>query len=149
MQRAVPPFEIPVEFELVTGSTGWKCLRCGWCCNQEWNINLTWTEYDRLRDVFPDMKFIFDEDSGASHPFLELFKGCLQYDRSGRRCRIYSIRPYSCAAFPFLLVPDLSLYVHTSCPGAGRGPTVDIEEKRRELIELKRKAGMDVSIYGR
>ena len=139
--------DIPPEFEAVTGKLRWKCIRCGWCCMQEWNIDLTWDEYDRLKDYLPLDKALYDEETGASHPFLELKGGCPRYDSAKRECTIHDILPYSCAAFPFLLVPPSSLYVNRFCLGLGKGSRLDSGAKRRELIALKRNAGIDVTAY--
>jgi len=138
---------IPNDFILVTRGMRWKCIMCGFCCNGNWQINFTWKEYDRLKDVLPIETLALHELTGASHPYLRITGSCQAYDKENNKCSIYDIKSYTCSAFPFLLNHERDLHICKSCEGFGHGPPIDIDEKITELIELKRVAGMNLLPY--
>lgn len=136
------------EFIPVTEGMKWKCLMCGWCCRQNWRIDLTWDEYDRLKTLLTIDNVMLDEASGASHPYFEIKGGnCERYDVKGHKCDIYDVKCYSCSAFPFLLYPPANLYINRRCRGVGQGDPIDINARIDDLVRSKSKAGMDISRY--
>lgn len=135
------------DFVPVTMGMRWKCLMCGWCCNENWQINLTWKEYDRLKDDLPIETIALDELTGASHPYFRIIESCPAYDKENHKCTIYDKKGYTCNAFPFLLDLKSKLHICKSCQGIGHGSPIDIDEKITELIGLKRVAGMNVFAY--
>ena len=139
--------EIPSEFVPVDENTRWECTRCGWCCTRDWQIELSWKEYDRLKDVIPIDRVIHDRSTGDYYPYLDVGGKCPVFDGDTRRCTIYNSRPYICRAFPFYLHPPGELYVSTLCRGLGRGPSVRVGRKMEELVLLRADSGMDVSLY--
>jgi len=141
------PLKIPREFVPVTDGMKWKCVRCGWCCSQNWDINLTWKEYDRLKDSLPITEIALHEPTGASHPIFKIEGKCTAYDRVKKECTINDIKCYSCTAFPFLLCPPRELYICELCEGVGQGPPIDVNETIDELIALKKEAGMNIEFY--
>ena len=42
------PLKIPKEFVPVTDGMKWKCLKCGWCCSQNWKIDITWKDFRKI-----------------------------------------------------------------------------------------------------
>ncbi|MDP6155443.1 MAG: YkgJ family cysteine cluster protein [Candidatus Thermoplasmatota archaeon] len=138
---------IPDDFVLVTSGMRWECLMCGWCCNGNWQINLTWKEYDRLNDVLPIETVVLHELMGASHPYFRINGRCPVHDKENRKCAIYDKKCYTCNAFPFLVTLKRELHICKSCEGFGQGPLIDIDKKIAELLKLKQEAGMNVSIY--
>ena len=141
------PLKIPEEFVPVTHGMKWKCLKCGWCCSQNWTIDLTWKEYDRLKDSLPITEIALHEPTGASHPFFRIHGDCTAYDRKKKLCTIYDKKCYSCSAFPFLLCPPRELFICKLCKGVGEGSAIDVNETIDELITLKKEAGMNVEFY--
>ena len=135
------------EWEEIGPETRWRCLRCGKCCRRDWAINLTWAEYDRIRSdprfgemVIDTVKV--DEGTGMSHPVYRIPGKCPLLDDKRSLCKVHPDRPYTCVAYPFLLMPDGKLMGHSECPGFGHGDPLDIEEISRMLIEERKKAGM-------
>ncbi|MEJ2068270.1 MAG: hypothetical protein P8Y09_10075, partial [Deltaproteobacteria bacterium] len=57
---------------------------------------------------------------------------------------VYPEWPYTCATYPFLLMPDGELMIHPYCEGFGHGPVVDPDRMRRKIIEERKRAGMIV-----
>lgn len=130
------------EFSKVTPETRWKCLRCGWCCKQKWHVNLTWAEYDRLKDVLKIDRVVTDKATGMSHPFFEIKDACTCLEEKNNKCRIHSKRPYTCATFPFALSPEGVLLYSKWCKGIGNGPNVNLEKMRKRIIRERKRAGM-------
>ncbi len=139
--------KIPNDFVPVTPGMRWKCLMCGRCCNGNWQINLTWKEYDRLKDDLPIETVVLDEFTGASHPYFRITGSCPAFNMENHKCIIYNKKVYTCNAFPFLIDLKNELHITKSCEGFGHGPYIDIDEKITELIKLKLRAGMKGSFH--
>ncbi len=140
-------WEIPHELIPVTPGMRWTCLRCGKCCTRDWQIELSWKEFRRLKDHLPIDSVIFDESTGDYYPFFDVNGKCPCYDEGGNKCNIYPDRSFTCRSYPFYLHPPEKLLVSTLCDGIGHGPPVDLAGKRMELLVLREAAGMDVSHY--
>lgn len=132
------------EWVPVTNKTHWKCIRCGWCCSHDWRVNLTWYEYDRLKDKLPIDKVVMDEDSGMSHPLFSIKGHCIQYDKKDHKCKIYKNRAYSCATFPFSLTIDGKLVRSKFCKGFGKGDLVIKKKMIEYIMKWRKRAGMKV-----
>ena len=139
--------DIPDEFIQVEKDLHWQCERCGWCCNQDWQIELTWREYDRLRGVLSVDTVIRDETTGREYPCYVIRNGCEGHIAETRTCGIYDSRPFICRSFPFYLYPPFELYVSRQCRGVGRGPVIDIEALKRRIFDERVRAGMSVDAY--
>jgi Fe-S-cluster containining protein len=133
-----------MEWVPVTKKTRWACLKCGWCCTQEWRVNLTWDEYDRLKGKLPIDEIVVDKKTGMSHPFFMINKKCPQYDSKTHKCKIYKDRAYSCATFPFSLTPDGKLVKSKFCKGFGKGDLVDKKKMIAYIYKWRKRAGMIV-----
>jgi Fe-S-cluster containining protein len=131
-----------MEWVPVTKKTRWKCIRCGWCCTHEWRVNLTWDEYDRLKDKLPIDELVMDKKTGMSHPFFTIKDKCYQYDPKTNKCKIYKERAYSCATYPFSLTPDGKLVRSKFCKGFGHGEAVDRKRMLLHIRKWRRRAGM-------
>ncbi len=132
------------EWVPVTRKTRWKCIRCGWCCTHQWRVNLTWDEYDRLKDKLPIEEVVVDPKSGMSHPLFTIKDKCVQYDPKTHKCKIYKIRAYSCATFPFALTPEGKLVRSKFCNGFGKGEVIDRNKMRAYIMKWRKRAGMIV-----
>lgn len=127
--------------------TRWECLKCAWCCRQPWAINLTWFEHDRVKvDArFSDLvidRIEVDEETGLTHPFFRIDGKCPLLDEETLLCRVYPDWFYTCATYPFLLMPDGEIMVHGGCRGFGQGPVIDKTEMRKKILRERIRAGM-------
>jgi len=137
--------EIPAELVPVTENMRWECLRCGWCCTRDWQIDISWNEYHRLKDLLPVDRVVFDQSATAYYPYFLLGGKCAQYHEEAHACNIYEKRCYICRSFPFYLHPGKRLYISKLCPGLGKGEVIRIGEKKEELLRWRKAAGFDVS----
>jgi Fe-S-cluster containining protein len=133
---------IKKEWLPVSENTRWKCQKCGWCCTQNWRINLTWKEYDRLNDKLTINQIVVNENTGMSHPVYSIKNRCEQHDAKTKKCKIYTNRLYSCAAFPFNLDEDGALIMSKHCKGIGHGDKIDMTKMKTYLRKWRKKAGM-------
>lgn len=126
----------------------WSCIRCGKCCRTNWRINLTWKEHERIINggnlrAIPEFHREVDPGSGLDHPYIVIDGECpLLVD--GNICSIYPDWPFTCATYPFLLMPDGAIMLHSDCPGIGSGDIIDMDEMRGKIMVERKKAGMKV-----
>jgi len=140
-------WEIPYEFIPVVPGMKWTCLRCGKCCTRDWQIELSWKEFQRLKDLLPIDSVIFDEHTREYYPFFNVNGKCPRYDEKESSCNIYADRCFVCRSYPFYLHPPSELLISKLCEGIGHGPPVDPVAKCKELLIQRTAAGMDVSHY--
>lgn len=133
-----------MEWLPVKKTTRWECVRCGWCCSHEWRVNLTWDEFDRLKDKLPIGEVVVDKKSGMSHPFFTIKDKCVQYDPRSHKCNIYKERAYSCATYPFSLTPDGKLIRSKFCKGFKNGKVVDKKKMIKYIHTWRKRAGMSL-----
>ncbi len=138
---------IGAEWFEVKEGTRWECIRCSDCCRKDWAINLTWKEYDRLRadprvGDLPGLGLEVDPQTGLDHPYFRLNGACPMLRAEGAVCTLYPDWPYTCAVYPFLLLPDGRLMAHKGCIGFGHGGPVDIERWKGRVLDERAKAGM-------
>jgi len=133
-----------MEWVPVNKKTRWKCIRCGWCCTHEWRVNVTWNEYDRLKDKLPISEVVVDPKTGMSHPFYMIKNKCVQYDPKTRKCKIYKERTYSCATYPFAISPEGKLIRSKFCKGFDKGETVNVKKMIENIKKWRKRAGMRV-----
>jgi len=138
---------IGAEWNEVAPGLRWECLRCSDCCKKDWAINLTWKEYDRLREdpgvgELEGLGLEVDPETGLDHPFFRLNGACPMLREEGAVCTLYPDWPYTCAVYPFLLLPDGRLLAHSECLGLGHGNPIDIGLWKRRIALERKKAGM-------
>lgn len=138
---------IEAEWSEVKEGIRWECIRCSDCCRKDWTINMTWKEYDRLRADrrvrdLPGLGLEVDPETGLDHPFFRLDGACPMLRPEGAVCTLYPDWPYTCAVYPFLLLPDGRLMVHRGCRGLGHGRPLDIKEWKDKVLRERAKAGM-------
>jgi Fe-S-cluster containining protein len=137
---------IQAEWLPVSENTLWKCIRCGWCCHQDWRLNVTWLEHDKLisygKKNIPEFKLMEDPGTGLNHPYFVIENKCPLLQEEGMTCTIHPDWFYTCATYPFLLMPDGTLMYHKGCNGIGKGKPVNMKEMKDKVLEERRKAGM-------
>ena len=120
------------EWTELDNDTRWKCIRCGWCCHQNWRVNLTWCEFRRVtsgKDLeLPEFDREVDEGSGLDHPFYVIDRKCPFLIEEGMTCSLYPDWFYTCATYPFLMMPDGVILYHRECRGIGHGEVVNVDE---------------------
>lgn len=134
----------PLEY-----GTRWVCLRCSWCCKRPWAVNLTWWEYERLSNdpraaILNIDKVEVDQGTGLTHPYFVIKDKCPMLKEDGAVCTLYPDWPYTCATYPFLLMPDGTIQCHSKCAGFGHGDIVNAAEMRAKILRERKKAGIIV-----
>jgi Fe-S-cluster containining protein len=137
------------EWSLLGDDTRWECIRCSRCCRRPWSVNLTWWEYERLKNdpraaELKIDKVEVDPVTEQTHPYFVISKKCPILKDEGAVCRLYPDWLYTCATYPFLLLRDGSIFTHKICPGFGHGKIIDPEEMRNKIIAQRKRAGMIV-----
>jgi Fe-S-cluster containining protein len=125
----------------------WECIRCGWCCRQPWAVNVTWPEYERCAG---DRRFNrlridrleVEEGTGRTHPYFVIEGACPLLDRDRSLCSVHPDWFYTCATWPFLLLPDGKLMVNRNCKGFGSGPCIDVGRMVDRVLRERSRAGM-------
>jgi len=129
--------------------TRWECIKCTWCCRQPWAVNLTWWEYERLQkderaeDLEMDRVEV-DPGTGLTHPYFVIDGMCPMLNDRTSLCTIHPDWPYTCATYPFLLMPDGTLLVHSECAGLGNGDVIDEKLMIGKILKERERAGMMV-----
>ncbi|MGA1794206.1 MAG: YkgJ family cysteine cluster protein, partial [Thermoplasmatota archaeon] len=85
-----------------------------------------------------------DPGTGATHPYFVIEGKCPMLDDFTSLCTMYPDWPYTCATYPFLLLPDGTLMVHRECDGFGHGEVVDEKLMKRKILHERKRAGMVV-----
>jgi Fe-S-cluster containining protein len=107
---------------------------------------MTWKEHDRLseneRSKIMDIKLETDDTGTMSHPYFLIEKICPFLSVKGMTCTLFPDWFYTCATYPFLLMPDGTLLHHRGCKGIGKGDIVNIQEMKKKITKERKKAGM-------
>ena len=125
-----------------------QCTGCGNCCSGDpgvvWVNNeelLQIAEYVGLTET--EMKLRHTRRIGKQISLTERENGdCSFLDKGSRRCTIYPVRPQQCRTWPFwnsnLESPEAWEEVKRTCPGAGQGKLVQLEEIQRQaaIVDL-------------
>ncbi|MDG6225536.1 MAG: YkgJ family cysteine cluster protein [Candidatus Thermoplasmatota archaeon] len=125
----------------------WSCIRCGWCCRQPWAVNMTWAEFERTRDDPRFSKLIVDrievdQRTGATHPYFVISGACPLFEAGEGLCSVHPDWFYTCATWPFLLMPDGTLMINVRCKGIGTGEVIRADAMRKRILRERERAGM-------
>ena len=84
----------PLDYEL-------DCARCGRCCTTSGNITITQEELDRIKKYLKE-KGIHKRPHATIDQDSISFNGspCPLYDKTGKACMVYPVRPQICRDFP-------------------------------------------------
>jgi len=124
-----------------------ECTRCGKCCTGE--PGFVWVDdaelraiADQLGEPVDQVRAFYTRQAFRGPTLREKANGdCVFYDRE-KGCTIYAIRPRQCRTWPFwestLASPEDWEYTQKSCPGAGHGELISVEEivRRVQVIRL-------------
>ena len=89
-------------------------------------------------------KIEIDPETGLTHPYFVISGKCQMLKEEGAVCTLYPDWPYTCATYPFLLMPDGTIKCHSKCAGFGHGGIVNEDEMRSRIMRERNKAGMIV-----
>ena len=107
MKEFVRTFNLPLRF---------SCLqRCGLCCS--YKVHLSEDEVSRINRQSQG-EFVKDSCLSKENGF------CCFLDRDSR-CTIYEQRPAHCRTFPFYVESGCEVDIDLSCPGIGRGESLN------------------------
>ena len=114
------------------------CTRCGACCTGA--PGYVWVNSDEINQIAKfrgesaeDVSGKYVRRVGLALSLIEHSNGdCVFYDREGRGCSIYSVRPRQCRTWPFWHsnLRNRAAWSETCrlCPGAGKGDFVSSDE---------------------
>ncbi len=86
---------------------GFKCVRCGACCEWEGAVRVGEREITAIADFLhmDECEFIAEhtcvaDDRGSLSLIEKLDGSCEYYDSEGKSCMINPVKPEQCASFP-------------------------------------------------
>ena len=85
-----------------------------------------------------------DRETGRTHPYFVINGKCPMLKEKGSICTLYPDWPYTCATYPFLLMPDGTILCHSNCAGFGHGSVVHAEDIKSKILREREKAGIPV-----
>ena len=115
-----------------------ECTQCGNCCTGD--PGFVWADEAELEAIAEylgktvgEVRLFHTRLSGRRVSLTEYANGdCTFFDGRTRRCTIYPVRPQQCRTWPFwnsnIASPESWKTVQKTCPGAGRGAFVSLEE---------------------
>jgi hypothetical protein len=124
-----------------------SCTRCGNCCTGA--PGYVWVNAQEIQQIAEFRGESTEETMGqfvrlvgTATSLIERSSGdCIFYDRDGRGCSIYPVRPRQCRTWPFWHsnLRSESTWDETCriCPGAGRGEFVPADEVRRRSAVIR------------
>ncbi len=123
-----------------------ECTRCGKCCSGF--PGFVWVNEDEIRDIATFRNEPVEEVLGLYTRIVngkrslreKLNDDCIFYDPAAG-CTIYPVRPRQCRTWPFweshVESPEAWEKTRESCPGAGQGELIPVEEITRRLKVIK------------
>jgi Fe-S-cluster containining protein len=123
------------------------CTRCGACCTGE--PGFVWVNEEELAAIaehrgepVEEVRARFTRDTPRGRTLREKDNGdCVFYDRAGKGCTVYPVRPRQCGTWPFwesnLITPDAWQHTCAVCPGSGQGDLIPVEEITRRVRMIR------------
>jgi len=123
-----------------------SCTRCGNCCTGPPGV--VWVEPEEIAAIAEfrgedaeATRGLYTRIVGNRRSLRERTNGdCVFYDRQAG-CTIYPVRPRQCQTWPFwdshVVTPEAWNRTRRSCPGAGQGELIPVEEITRRLNVIK------------
>jgi Fe-S-cluster containining protein len=122
------------------------CTQCGDCCTGDPGV--VWVSDEELNEIAEflgksvgEVRLMHTRLVGSKVSLTEYANGdCVFFDGASRRCKIYPVRPRQCRSWPFwrsnLVSQDEWSQTCKSCPGAGCGELVTLEEIERRASSI-------------
>lgn len=128
------------------GGLQFNCTGCGNCCTGPagyvWVTEAEIAQIAELRkQSIGEIRIFHTRLVGAKISLTEFANGdCTFFDPATRRCTIYEARPTQCRTWPFwhrnLRSQDSWNQVQQTCPGAGQGPLIPLEDIEAQASQL-------------
>lgn len=124
-----------------------ECTQCGNCCTGA--PGAIWVTDDELQAIADylgksvgEMRLLHTRLIRGKLSLREYSNGdCEFFDGAARKCTIYPVRPVQCRTWPFWRsnVSNEAAWrdVQRTCPGAGRGSFVSLEEIERRVAQIE------------
>ena len=122
------------------------CAQCGNCCSGEPGV--VWVDEEELESIakylgksIGEVRLFHTRLVANRVSLIEYANGdCTFFNAETRRCTIYCVRPLQCRSWPFWLCnlksEQIWKRVQKTCPGAGNGAFVSLEEIEAEAAEI-------------
>ncbi len=122
------------------------CTQCGNCCTGPEGV--VWVNAQEIGQIaefigksIGEMKIEHTRLVGRRVSLKEFPNGdCTFFDGQKRGCTIYPVRPRQCRTWPFwnsnLESPETWQEIQLTCPGAGHGNFVSLEEIQRQAAVI-------------
>ncbi len=119
-----------------------QCTGCGNCCSGDPGV--VWVNQEEIEQIAAytgmtetELRLRNTRRVGRQISLTERDNGdCSFLDKGSRRCTIYPVRPIQCRTWPFwnsnLESPEAWEEVQRTCPGAGQGNFIPLEEIQRQ-----------------
>lgn len=125
-----------------------KCTQCGNCCTGD--PGHVWLDDDEIKSIaeyldkpIGEIRLFHTRTVGRRVSLTEFANGdCTFFDPKTRGCTIYPVRPAQCQTWPFwnsnLRSTKSWDAIKPTCPGAGNGTFVPLEEIeiRRNVVDI-------------
>ena len=126
---------------------GFSCTQCGNCCTGDPGV--VWVSDDEIRQIaeylgkpIGEIRLFHTRPVQGRVSLTEFENGdCTYFDAATRKCTIYPVRPRQCRTWPFwrsnLESPRTWQDVQKTCPGAGCGEFVSLDEIERLAARIE------------
>ena len=123
------------------------CTRCGACCTGE--PGFVWTNDEELAAIAAflgepadQVESVYTRQARGGRTLREKLNGdCVFFDRTGKGCAVYPVRPRQCRTWPFwesgVETPEAWQRTCEVCPGSGQGELVSAEEITRRVRVIR------------
>lgn len=123
-----------------------ECTQCGDCCTGA--PGFVWVDEaelqaiaDYLQEPIEEVRALYTSQQGKRRTLREKSNyDCIFLD-DNRACTIYPVRPKQCRTWPFwesnLQSEDTWKETCQTCPGAGEGGLIPVEEITRRMKEIR------------
>jgi Fe-S-cluster containining protein len=123
-----------------------QCTRCGNCCTGP--PGYVWVNDEEIAaiaahrgETVAEVIETFVRQVGSRRSLWEKDNGdCIFYDKTAG-CTVYPVRPRQCRTWPFwesnVATPEAWQRTGQTCPGAGQGELISVEEITRRVKVIK------------
>ena len=124
-----------------------SCTGCGNCCTGP--AGYVWVTEEEIARIAEfrnqsvgEIRLFHTRLVGPKVSLTEFANGdCTFFDPATRKCTIYPVRPTQCRTWPFwhsnLRSPDAWEAMRQTCPGAGQGQLIPLEQIEAQASELE------------
>ena len=127
------------------------CTQCGNCCTG--TPGYVWVSDEEVQAIaeyldkpIGEIRLLNTRPARGRTSLNEYANGdCVYFDPQGRGCTIYPVRPAQCRTWPFwpgnVETEQAWQETQRSCPGAGQGDFIPLDEIERRVNETRHSRG--------